>query len=139
MADLQQLVAQQRQLEEELDIQHMVAEQKRLEEDKVDTNPSGCDTPTIAKVVMATPDRGPVFVLDSTYKAVNKYKLADSTAPNLLGGAALPLPPCGSLFPEDDGRHILAFSEFNFSKKLNIMCSFDRKSMKCRSSPPSQS
>ena len=45
---------------------------------------------------------------------------------------ALPLPPCGSLFPEDDGRHILAFTEFNFSKKLNIMCSFDRKSMKCR-------
>ena len=135
MADLQQLVAQQRQLEEELDIQHMVAEQKRLEEDKVDTNPSGCDTPTIAKVVMATPNRGPVFVLDSTYKAVNKYKLADSTAPNLLGGAALPLPPCGSLFPEDDGRHILAFSEFNFSKKLNIMCSFDRKSMKCRCCP----
>ena len=58
MADLQQLVAQQRQLEEELDIQHMVAEQKRLEEDKVDTNPSGCDTPTIAKVVMATPNKG---------------------------------------------------------------------------------
>ena len=84
MADLQQLVAEQRQLEEELDIQHMVAEQKRLEEDKVDTNPSGCDTPTIAKVVMATPNRGPVFVLDSTYKAVNKYKLADSAAPTAV-------------------------------------------------------
>ena len=98
MGDLQQLVAEQRQLEEELDIQQMVAEQKRLEEeadaqrgkqlpmeeDKVDTNPTGCDAPTLAKAVMATPNRGPVFVLDSTYKAVNKYKLADSSAPTAV-------------------------------------------------------
>ena len=102
MADLQQLVAEQRQLEEELDIQQMVAEQKRLEEeadaqrgkqlpmeeDKVDTNPTGCDAPTLAKAVMATPNRGPVFVLDSTYKAVNKYKLADSAARSRRCGTA---------------------------------------------------
>ena len=79
--------------------------------------------------VTSPPRASPPF--NDTYLAVNKFKLTAGSAPNLLGGAPLNPSSCGSFYLEDDDRHLLCFTNFNFTRKLNVMTSFDVKFMEC--------
>ena len=69
---------------------------------------------------------------DCTYIAINKYRMSDLVAPNLMGGDLLSVGECGSLYGYHDNRQILCFTKLDFGRKQNIMFSFNPGSMTCR-------
>ena len=68
---------------------------------------------------------------DCTYIAINKFRMSDRVAPNLMGGDLLMAGDCGSLYDTSDNRQILCFTRFDFGKKQNLMFSFNTDTMMC--------
>ena len=68
---------------------------------------------------------------DCTYIAINKFRMSDRVAPNLMGGDLLMAGDCGSLYGTEDNRQILCFTRFDFGKKQNLMFSFNPDTMMC--------
>ena len=68
---------------------------------------------------------------DCTYVAIFKFRSAERVAPNLMGGEMLNTGNCGALYVDDDNRHVLCFTKFDFGLKQNLMYSFNPRSMEC--------
>ena len=87
----------------------------------------------VQQQLMATPSQRPEakLIRDSTYIAINKFRQAERVAPNLMGGDMINSGDCGSLYCEDDMRHVLCFTRFDFGLKQCIMYSFDPAAMEC--------
>ena len=68
---------------------------------------------------------------DGTYLAVNLYKRQTGTAPNLLDGEKCRSSITGSLFNGNPARIRLPHTYWVFAKKMNVMTSFDCRSLEC--------
>ena len=68
---------------------------------------------------------------DCTYIAINKFRMSDRVAPNLMGGDLLTAGECGSLYGTGYNRQILCFTRFDFGRKQNLMFSFNPDTMMC--------
>ena len=68
---------------------------------------------------------------DCTYVAIFKFRSAERVAPNLMGGEMFNTRNCGALYVDDDNRHVLCFTKFDFGLKQSLMYSFNPRSMEC--------
>ena len=68
---------------------------------------------------------------DGTYLAVSLFKRNAGTAPNLLDGSKCHSSITGSLFNGNPARIKLCHTAWDFANKMNVMTSFDCRSLEC--------
>ena len=75
------------------------------------------------------------LALARAFNTVRAAKLASMTARSLVSTGTTPLSPVGSLAEPSDGRGTRSYTVSSFSKRRNIMSSFDLESLKCTTCP----
>ena len=78
---------------------------------------------------------GGQLALVRAFNAVRAAKLASMSARSLVSTGTTPLSPVGSLAEPSEGRGSRSFTISSFSKRRNIMSSFDLESLKCTTCP----
>ena len=75
------------------------------------------------------------LALARAFNTVRAAKLASVTARSLVSTGTTPISPVGSLAEPSDGRGTRSYTVSSFSKRRNIMSSFDLESLKCTTCP----